>query len=728
MIPGGAPGPLRSGIIPGDTGWHENCINRTEPQAQDTAMDIASFLNARVPAQSQGSPFALAGGDGASLEGVVPPEAGAAFDRLLEGFLLQQGATGPLAAKEGFGGGKRTTTGEPAQGGQSLWAQAGLVALPAELDIETSPLSREIVAFLNELSHLVTDTEPDAPVAAPAPEDEAADGTGDLMAAVTVTAPLPAPVPPAAWSIAGGAADTDRMAMQASRPLPTDGATQPEGGDTPRVGWPVDLLEQAPDATPAVAGPTKAGTGKTESAPFIAALTAAADAAPLAEQPMARPAPAPSRQGIIPLPFSGSAPASTLPPMPIIGRSEPASSIVRTDIPSTTGDVAAVAPTIPSLALTEPTPSTVVAAPAPAGKPAPAAVAAPAPPSEPSVVLVRQPSVSAREPMAVAATVTDTAEPATLPVEDADPVVDHAPVTSSRPTPVRRGAEPLSGTAEAPAPAPVDREIQSNTPLPEPETTGEHVTNKRMLAPRQNEGETKAMEAGPAANVATAPPRPAADQTVPRPDGVRDALLARAVAAPAEAGLASDDGAGGSLADGASSNASPLTTLHAADAKVQAGDFVQHLRQPAGGRPGQMMPVPHQVAVQVQKAAQDGTDRLSIQLRPLELGRIDVQLDFMAEGTLRARVTAESAQTLDMLQKDAKGLERALEEAGLSVESNGLSFSLRDSGDQAQRGHEREQDGGPGTRNASANVDEEVPATIAEYVPVIGPDRVDVRI
>ena len=84
-----------------------------------------------------------------------------------------------------------------------------------------------------------------------------------------------------------------------------------------------------------------------------------------------------------------------------------------------------------------------------------------------------------------------------------------------------------------------------------------------------------------------------------------------------------------------------------------------------------------QIAVQVQRAQVDGQDRISIKLHPAELGRIDVKLESSHDGTLRAVVSAERSETLDLLQRDARGLERALQDAGVKTDSGSLSFNLR---------------------------------------------------
>ena len=100
----------------------------------------------------------------------------------------------------------------------------------------------------------------------------------------------------------------------------------------------------------------------------------------------------------------------------------------------------------------------------------------------------------------------------------------------------------------------------------------------------------------------------------------------------------------------------------------------------AANRPsGPAVPV-GEVAVHIHRAAVKGEERVRIQLHPAELGQIDVRLKLGADGITRALVQVERPETLDLLQRDARGLERALQDAGLKTDSNSLSFSLRDHG------------------------------------------------
>lgn len=104
-------------------------------------------------------------------------------------------------------------------------------------------------------------------------------------------------------------------------------------------------------------------------------------------------------------------------------------------------------------------------------------------------------------------------------------------------------------------------------------------------------------------------------------------------------------------------------------------------------RPDQ--PMGSQLRVHIKQAMVSGVDEISIRLMPESLGRIDVKIEFNADGNAQVRVMADKAETFDLLQRDARGLERALAEAGIKADSGSLQFQLRDGGNgnaQAQQG------------------------------------------
>lgn len=131
----------------------------------------------------------------------------------------------------------------------------------------------------------------------------------------------------------------------------------------------------------------------------------------------------------------------------------------------------------------------------------------------------------------------------------------------------------------------------------------------------------------------------------------------------------------------------------------------------------QELPPHEQVAVNIRRAVRDGADRLSIQLSPAELGRIHVRLEIDEEKRAKASIAVEKPSTLELLQRDAKALERALQEAGLKMDGSDLSFSLgrRDGEDFAQDLRQSGGDG-QGTGSDGAEAEPEDPAAPAARV------------
>ncbi len=138
---------------------------------------------------------------------------------------------------------------------------------------------------------------------------------------------------------------------------------------------------------------------------------------------------------------------------------------------------------------------------------------------------------------------------------------------------------------------------------------------------------------------------------------------------------------------------------------------------PAGTPAPPQPPVSEQISVQISKAVKAGIDRIDIQLRPKELGRVDVRLELAADGRVNATVTVDNRETLELLKTDARGLEKALDDAGLKTDSNSLNFNLRGqdgrpSGDQLSR------TGRPGGPHGEGEVDlgGDIPArTLGDY-------------
>nr|WP_269468076.1 flagellar hook-length control protein FliK [Devosia ureilytica] len=113
-----------------------------------------------------------------------------------------------------------------------------------------------------------------------------------------------------------------------------------------------------------------------------------------------------------------------------------------------------------------------------------------------------------------------------------------------------------------------------------------------------------------------------------------------------------------------------------------------------------------QLAFELARQVQDGNTRFQIRLDPPELGRIDVRLDIDQSGQVSARLMVEKSETLDLMQRDQRGLERALQQAGLDSAKTNLEFSLKQNpfaGQQGQMGEGKGQNGTNGGLNANDN-------------------------
>lgn len=146
--------------------------------------------------------------------------------------------------------------------------------------------------------------------------------------------------------------------------------------------------------------------------------------------------------------------------------------------------------------------------------------------------------------------------------------------------------------------------------------------------------------------------------------------------------------------------AAAVTAVPVARADVSAPRVVQ-----AGYQTSQQQLNLPQLAFEVVRQANDGNTRFQIRLDPAELGKIDVRLDIDATGKVNARLTVEKAETLDMMQRDQRGLERALQQAGLDSSKTNLEFSLKQNpfSSGGQQGYEGGQGRQPGQQSAQGN-------------------------
>lgn len=117
-------------------------------------------------------------------------------------------------------------------------------------------------------------------------------------------------------------------------------------------------------------------------------------------------------------------------------------------------------------------------------------------------------------------------------------------------------------------------------------------------------------------------------------------------------------------------------------ATVRGGDLTgaartESLQAPNQAQSGQAA---SQVAAEIARNLKNSQTRFQMRFDPPELGRVEVNMKVASDGSVQAHLIVERPETLDMFLRDQRGLERALEAAGLNTSSSDLQFSLKQEG------------------------------------------------
>ncbi|MBY0610748.1 MAG: flagellar hook-length control protein FliK [Beijerinckiaceae bacterium] len=90
--------------------------------------------------------------------------------------------------------------------------------------------------------------------------------------------------------------------------------------------------------------------------------------------------------------------------------------------------------------------------------------------------------------------------------------------------------------------------------------------------------------------------------------------------------------------------------------------------------------------VAIGSRALNGGREFTVHLYPAELGKVEVKLEISDKGDIKAKLTVDRVETLQLLQRDARSLHQALEQAGFKPSEDSVQFSLRqDNGQQASQ-------------------------------------------
>lgn len=97
------------------------------------------------------------------------------------------------------------------------------------------------------------------------------------------------------------------------------------------------------------------------------------------------------------------------------------------------------------------------------------------------------------------------------------------------------------------------------------------------------------------------------------------------------------------------------------------------------------LPVIRQVSQALHVARQRGMDNLTLELKPENLGRVEIKLE-ITDGQVRAIFNIDKAETYDLLRRDESSLQALLNESGLKADDGALNFNFR--GEQQSFGDE----------------------------------------
>lgn len=140
-------------------------------------------------------------------------------------------------------------------------------------------------------------------------------------------------------------------------------------------------------------------------------------------------------------------------------------------------------------------------------------------------------------------------------------------------------------------------------------------------------------------------------------------------------------------------------------------------------------PAVEQIAMQITRAADQNIDRMTVHLKPAELGKVTIDLEVGPDNRLLAVISAERSETLDLLQRDAKSLEKALNEAGVKTDSGSLEFNLKGEGGSAENGRDGDGKLHDGAVMLPGDIDAADINDIPKNTPLILPEgRIDIQV
>lgn len=173
------------------------------------------------------------------------------------------------------------------------------------------------------------------------------------------------------------------------------------------------------------------------------------------------------------------------------------------------------------------------------------------------------------------------------------------------------------------------------------------------------------------------------------------------------------------ISDSTPAKGDVLPTVAQAVPNIEKQHTIQHVRPLDSHLFAHRAQVIEQVHVAIARANNAEIDRITIQLEPADLGRVDVTMDIRRDGATQLIIAADRRETLEMLQRDARGLERLLQESGVKADAGSMEFNLRQQPQQQAALMQQDQGSGhaPHGREASRTERSDQSAAAADTLP-----------
>jgi flagellar hook-length control protein FliK len=304
--------------------------------------------------------------------------------------------------------------------------------------------------------------------------------------------------------------------------------------------------------------------------------------------------------------------------------------------------------------------------------------------------------------------------------------VAHHPAAAASMTPAQpaQAASSVETPATAPAIAGAQAPMTDAAAAQTVQPLIEHGAAAKPASTTKKPGDAKAET--PATTQASPTPAPQAAPAVPvAQSGSKNATQDNAERKP-EGGVQTVQAAHGH-AGAPQTHEFKLDASAAAPAMQPTSPTAQNAAPAAPALIAQNAPVfvpPEALGVAIARKALEGVNKFELRLDPPELGRLDVTLEVDDAGNTRAHIRAERPEALELLQREAKGMEQALRQAGLNLDQSSLSFSL--GGREGREAQEHQNQGRRAKFNAVLPEDEIHNAAIRGHAPAAS--GVDLRV